>query len=113
MDGTTNERSHPLGRVLSSPKYLICDWDRKYATHFSTVAVSSGIKELRTLYLTPQANGICERFMRGAENAWIISSFMKAKIFREYSKNTWHTSIRNNRINGSVSAFPNSYNLPK
>jgi transposase InsO family protein len=27
------------------------------------VAVSSGIKELKTPYRTPQANGVCERFM--------------------------------------------------
>jgi putative transposase len=45
------------------PKYLICDRDSKYATHFSTVAVNSGIKELKTPYRTPQANGVCERFM--------------------------------------------------
>jgi transposase InsO family protein len=45
------------------PKYLIRDRDSKYATHFSTVAVGSGIKELKTPYRTPQANGICERFM--------------------------------------------------
>ena len=47
----------------NSPKYLIRDRDSKYATHFSTVAVSSGIKELRTPDRTPQANGVCERFM--------------------------------------------------
>jgi transposase InsO family protein len=44
-------------------KYLIRDRDSKYATHFSVVAVSSGIKELKTPYRTPQANGVCERFM--------------------------------------------------
>ena len=45
------------------PNYLVRDRDNKYATHFSTVAVDSGIKELKTPYRTPQANGICERFM--------------------------------------------------
>jgi hypothetical protein len=45
------------------PKYLIRDRDSKYATHFSAMAVSSGIKELKTPYRTPQANGVCERFM--------------------------------------------------
>ena len=45
------------------PKYLIRDRDSKYARHFSKMAVSSGIKELKTPYRTPQANGICERFM--------------------------------------------------
>jgi len=43
------------------PKYLIRDRDSKYATHFSAVAGS--IKEVETPYRTPQANGICERFM--------------------------------------------------
>ncbi len=44
-------------------KYLIRDRDSKYAMHFSAVAVSSGIKELKTPYRTPQANGVCERLM--------------------------------------------------
>ncbi len=43
------------------PKYLIRDRDKKYATHFS--AVGANIKELRTPYRTPEANGVCERFM--------------------------------------------------
>jgi transposase InsO family protein len=42
-------------------KYLIRDRDKKYATHFSAVAGS--IKEVETPYRTPQANGVCERFM--------------------------------------------------
>ena len=50
----------PWGR---GPKYLIRDRDSKYATHFSAMAISSGIQELKTPYRTPQANGICERFM--------------------------------------------------
>ncbi len=45
------------------PKYLIRDRDSKYAAHFSKVAMGSGIQELKTSYRTPQANGICERFM--------------------------------------------------
>ena len=43
------------------PKYLIRDRNKKYATHFSAVAGS--IKEVETPYRTPQANGVCERFM--------------------------------------------------
>ena len=45
------------------PKYLLHDRDSKYASHFSAVAIGSGIKELRTPYRAPQANGVCERFM--------------------------------------------------
>ena len=47
----------------SGPKYLIRDRDKKYATRFSAVAFGSGIKEVKTPYRTPQANGICERFI--------------------------------------------------
>ena len=43
------------------PKYLIRDHDKKYAKHFSAAAGS--IKEVETPYQTPQANGVCERFM--------------------------------------------------
>jgi putative transposase len=50
----------PWGR---GPKYLIRDRDSKYAKHFSAMAISSRIQELQTPYRTPQANGICERFM--------------------------------------------------
>jgi putative transposase len=50
--------STPWGK---GPKYLIRDRDKKYATHFS--AVAAGVKELKTPYRTPQANGVCERFM--------------------------------------------------
>jgi transposase InsO family protein len=45
------------------PKYLIRDRDKKYATRFSAVVVSSDIQELKTPYRSPRANGICERFM--------------------------------------------------
>jgi putative transposase len=45
------------------PKYLIRDRDSKYAAHFSAVAVSSGIQELKTPYRALRANGICERFI--------------------------------------------------
>lgn len=44
-----------------APKYLIRDRDSKYGRHFS--AAADGIKELKTPYRTPQANGVCERFM--------------------------------------------------
>jgi len=43
------------------PKYLIRDRDKKYAKHFSAAAGS--IKEVETPYRTPEANGVCERFM--------------------------------------------------
>jgi transposase InsO family protein len=60
MDGAVTMGSDAVGR---GPKYLIRDRDSKFARHFLTVAVSSGIKELKTPYRAPQANGICERFM--------------------------------------------------
>ena len=40
------------------PKYLIHDRDSKYGSHFSAMAAGAGIKELRTPYRAPRANGI-------------------------------------------------------
>ena len=48
----------PWGKA---PKYLIRDRDSKDGRHFS--AAADGIKELKTPYRTPQANGVCERFI--------------------------------------------------
>jgi len=45
------------------PKYLIRDRDKKYGSLFSTVARSTGIKELKTPIQAPRANAICERFI--------------------------------------------------
>ncbi len=42
---------------------FIRDRDKKHGAHFSAVAIGSNIKELKTPYRTPQANGLCERFM--------------------------------------------------
>jgi transposase InsO family protein len=58
-----NGRHNNYEKPLRGPKYLIRDRDKKYATRFSAVAFGSGIKEVKTPYRTPQANGICERFM--------------------------------------------------
>ena len=45
------------------PKYLIHDHDNKYGKRFSTLAASSGIKELQTPFQAPKANAHCERFI--------------------------------------------------
>ena len=61
MNGRGNNYGKPP--VGKGSKYLIRDRDKKYATRFSAVALGSGIKEVKTPYRTPQANGICERFI--------------------------------------------------
>jgi putative transposase len=51
----------PYGQV---PKYLICDHDSKFGSCFRRVAMTSGIKLLKTPVHVPQANAICERYLR-------------------------------------------------
>jgi putative transposase len=51
----------PYGQA---PRYLICDHDSKYGSCFLQVATTSGIKLLKTPVHTPQANAVCERFLR-------------------------------------------------
>ncbi len=50
----------PYGQT---PKYLIRDNDSKFGLHFTRVAVTSGIKVLKTPYHAPRTNAICERFL--------------------------------------------------
>jgi len=50
----------PYGQT---PKYLIRDNESKFGPCFARVAVTSGIKILKTPYRAPRANAICERFL--------------------------------------------------
>ncbi len=45
------------------PTYLIRDNDAKFGSAFARVAAGSGIEVLRTPYMAPRANAICERFL--------------------------------------------------
>jgi putative transposase len=51
----------PCGQA---PKYLIRDNDSKFGSCFAHVATITGIKILKTPVHAPQANAICERFLR-------------------------------------------------
>jgi putative transposase len=51
----------PYGQT---PKYLICDNDRKFGPCFARVATTSAIEILNTPSHAPRANAICERFLR-------------------------------------------------
>ena len=72
------------------PKYLLHDRDSKYASHFSAVAAGSGIKELRTPYRAPRANGVCERYMGSLrreclDHSIIFHERQLKRVVREYT----------------------------
>jgi Integrase core domain. len=94
------------------PKYLIHDRDRKYAMHFSEVA--AGIIELETPYRTPQANGICERFMGSLrrecmDHVLIHNDKHLARVVTEYT--AYFNQERPHQ--GIDQRIPDSYALPK
>jgi putative transposase len=98
----------PWGR---GPKYLIRDRDGKYAAHFS--AVSSGIKELMTPYRTPQANGVCERFIGSLrreclDHILFYDGRHVQRIIREYI--AYYNQERPHQ--GIGQQIPNHYDLP-
>jgi transposase InsO family protein len=62
-DAWTAQQLHEATPWGKGPKYLLHDRDSKYGMHFSSVAVSSRIRELRIPFRAPRANGVCERFM--------------------------------------------------
>ena len=101
----------PWGR---GPKYLIRDRDSKYATHFSAMAISSGIQELKTPYRTPQANGICERFMGSLRRECLDQILFHdgrhvQRVVREYTAYFNHERPHQ----GISQCIPAQYNLPK
>ena len=72
------------------PKYLLHDRDSKYASHFSAVASGSCIKELRTPYRAPRANGVCERYMGSLrrdclDHTLVLNSRQLTKVLKEYT----------------------------
>jgi putative transposase len=46
------------------PRFLIRDHDDKFGSRFDTVAGATGIRVLRTPVRAPNANAVCERFLR-------------------------------------------------
>ena len=94
------------------PKYLIRDRDSKYATHFS--AVAAGIKELETPYRTPQANGICERFIGSLrrecmDHILIYDDNHLRRVVKEYTE--YFNEERPHQ--GLAQCIPNHYDLPR
>jgi putative transposase len=62
-DGWTVQQLREATPWGKGPRYLIRDRDKKYGNLFSSVARSTGIKELQTPIQAPRANTVCERFM--------------------------------------------------
>lgn len=96
------------------PKYLIRDRDSKYATHISAGAAGSGIKERRTPYRVPQANGICERFMGSLrreclDQTLIYESRHLERVVKEYT--AYFNQGRPHQ--GIGQCIPELYDLPK
>jgi putative transposase len=60
----------PLG---SDPRYLLYDQDRKYRSHFSTVAAGECVNELKTPNRELCSNGVCERFMANLRSECLIA----------------------------------------
>jgi len=94
------------------PKYLIRDRDSKYATHF--LAVAGSIKEVETPYRTPQANGVCERFMGSLrreclDHILIHDDRHLERVTTEYT--AYFNQVRPHQ--GIEQRIPDQYELPR
>jgi len=63
----------PYGQA---PKYLIRDNDSKFGSCFTRVATTSAIEILKTPVLVPQANAVCERFLRSVRQECLDHLFI-------------------------------------
>jgi transposase InsO family protein len=96
------------------PKYLIRDRDRKYGTHFSAVAVGSGIKELKTPYRTPQANGMCERFMGSLRRECLDHTLIHHGRQLQRVVNEYIVYFNQERPHQGIDQYiPDHYDLPR
>ena len=76
-------------RYGQTPKYLIRDHDSKFGPNFERVAVTSGIKILKTPYRIRRANAICERFLRSVrqeslDHLLIFDEKQLQRVLNEY-----------------------------
>jgi putative transposase len=94
------------------PKYLIRDRDKKYATHFS--AVAGNIKEVETPYRTPQANGVCERFMGSLRRECLDYILIHGDRHLERVVKEYMTYFNQERPHQGIDQrIPDQYDLPK
>jgi len=63
----------PYGQA---PKYLIRDNDSKFGSCFTRVATTSAIEILKTPVHAPQANAVCERFLRSVRQECLDHLFI-------------------------------------
>src|SRR4030066_2268958 len=85
----------------------------KYTSHFSAVTTGSGIKELRTPYRAPRANGVCERFIGSLrreclDHTLILHSRHLTRVVREYT-NYFNQERPHQGIDQRI---PDHYDLP-
>lgn len=97
-----------------NPKFLLHDRDSKYGAHFSAVAAGSGIKELRTPYRAPRANGICERFMGSLrreclDHTLVLHGRHLTRVVKEYT----HDFNQERPHQGISQRIPDFYDKPK
>ena len=96
------------------PKYLIRDRDRKYGTHFSAVAMGSGIKELPTPYRTPEANGMCERFMGSLRRECLDHTLIHHGQHLQRVVNEYIVYLNQERPHQGIDQrIPDHYDLPR
>jgi putative transposase len=96
----------PYGQA---PKYLIRDNDSKFGSLFTRVAATSAIEMLKIPYHAPQANAVCERFVRSVRQECLdhLLIFHEKQHKPRAKSRMQHTSIGHDRIKGFSSRFPN------
>ena len=102
----------PYGQV---PKYLIRDNDNKFGSGFARVAVTSGIKLLKTPYHAPRANAICERYLGSVrreclDHVLILNEKQLHRVPRAYiayfNRERPHQGIHQQVPQGEVACLP-------
>jgi putative transposase len=97
-----------------APKYLIRDNDSKFGSLFTRVAATSAIEILKIPYHAPQANAVCERFLRSVRQECLdhLLIFHEKQHEPRAKSRMQHTSIGHDRIKVFNSRFPKCMDHP-
>jgi putative transposase len=114
-DAWTAQQLREAAPYGQTPKYLIRDHDSKFGPCFARVAVTSGIKVLKTPYHAKRPNAICERFLGSVrreclDHVLILHEKQLHRVLRAYiryfNQARPHQGTRQQVPQGEVTSVP-------
>jgi transposase InsO family protein len=90
----------------TGPRFVIRDNDDKFGPRFDALAVATGITIVRTPVRAPNANAVCERFLRSVRTECLDHVIVFGVRHLQSTGATARTSTGRGHTKASASGFP-------